>query len=111
EQFEDQVESLIETAADYKCRLIVFPEYFTVQLLTLGDVKRPMPAQIRHLAKSRERYIDMLSRLARKHAIYVVGGSIPVLDEKDEDKVYNLCHFFNPRGEFEVQGKMHMTRF
>ncbi|MDK2972365.1 MAG: hypothetical protein PWP23_2120 [Candidatus Sumerlaeota bacterium] len=111
EQFEDQVQALIETASDYKCRLIVFPEYFTVQLLTLGDVKRPMPEQIRYLARSRERYIDMLSRLSKRFGIYVAGGTIPVLDEKDPEKVYNLCHFFNPKGEFQVQGKMHMTRF
>jgi predicted amidohydrolase len=37
EQFRDQVTGLVETAADYKCQLLVFPEYFTVQLLTLGD--------------------------------------------------------------------------
>lgn len=36
DQFRDQVEALVETAADYKCHLLVFPEYFTVQLLTLG---------------------------------------------------------------------------
>lgn len=28
EQFQEQVAGLIETAADYKCHLIVFPEYF-----------------------------------------------------------------------------------
>ena len=38
EQFEAQVTGLVETAADYKCRLVLFPEYFTLQLLTLGDV-------------------------------------------------------------------------
>ena len=37
EQFEEQVTALVETAADYKCHLLVFPEYFTVQLLTLGQ--------------------------------------------------------------------------
>ncbi|MGE5216006.1 MAG: nitrilase-related carbon-nitrogen hydrolase [Chloroflexota bacterium] len=31
-QFRDQVDALVETAADYDCDLIVFPEYFTVQL-------------------------------------------------------------------------------
>ena len=46
-QFEDQVTALVETAVDYKCRLIVFPEYFTTQLLTLGDVRRPIREQIR----------------------------------------------------------------
>ena len=37
ERFADQVQALVATAADYKARLVVFPEYFTVQLLTLGE--------------------------------------------------------------------------
>jgi len=27
QQFEDQIEGLVSTAADYKCQLMVFPEY------------------------------------------------------------------------------------
>ena len=39
DEFCDQVVGLVETAADYDARLVVFPEYFTLQLLTLNDVK------------------------------------------------------------------------
>ena len=35
-EFAEQVSALVSTAADYKARLVVFPEYFTVQLLTLA---------------------------------------------------------------------------
>ena len=109
EQFEDQVSSLVETASDYKCKLVVFPEYFTIQLLTLGDVKRPIRDQIQWLALQRPRYIDLFIRLAQKHKLYIVGGTIPSLDE--DGQIYNDCYFFNPEGRFEVQGKIHMTRF
>jgi predicted amidohydrolase len=51
EQFRDQVTALVETAADYKVHLLVFPEYFTVQLLTLGDVTKPIREQVRDLAR------------------------------------------------------------
>jgi predicted amidohydrolase len=47
--FQAQVEGLVETAADYRCHLLVFPEYFTTQLLTLGNVRRPIDQQIRDL--------------------------------------------------------------
>lgn len=50
EAFRAQVEGLIDTAADYKCRLIVFPEDFTLQLLTLSDIRRPIPEQVAGLA-------------------------------------------------------------
>jgi predicted amidohydrolase len=110
DQFRDQVSALVDTAVDYKCHLIVFPEYFTVQLLTLGNVRRPIREQIVDLARSVPRYVELFSQLAREHKIYIVAGTIPVLDETT-DKLHNESHFFSPSGEYSVQGKMHMTRF
>jgi len=110
EDFQAQVEALVETAADYGCHLAVFPEYFTVQLLTLGNVKRPIDVQIRDLAGQLPRYLELMSGLARTHGLYVVGGSIPVVDDESET-VYNQSYFFAPSGEHGMQGKLHMTRF
>jgi len=109
EEFEDQVEALVDTAVDNKCQLLVFPEYFSVQLLTLGDVKRPMPAQVRDLARQVPRFVEMMSRLARSRRIYLVGGTIPVLE--NGGTVHNECFVFGPDGDHRVQGKLHMTRF
>ena len=109
EQFEEQVTALVETARDYKCRLLVFPEYFTVQLLTLSNTRRPVDVQIRHLARFVPQFVEMMSKLARRFGLYIVAGSIPTLGEGDE--VYNDAFVFSPRGEHGVQGKMHMTRF
>jgi predicted amidohydrolase len=110
DQFRDQVEALVETAEDYKCHLMVFPEYFTIQLLTLGNVKRPIHEQVRDLAHQVPRYIEMISDLARKNHLYILGGTIPVKDDSG-DGVYNDAFFFSPSGNFGVQGKLHMTRF
>lgn len=110
EQFRDQVESLVETAADYKCHLLAFPEYFTAQLLTLGNVKRPMREQVRALAEQVPRFIEMMSELAKRSRLYIAAGTIPVRGEQ-EDIVHNQCFFFGPGGNYGVQGKLHMTRF
>ncbi len=110
EQFRDQVEGLVQTAADYKCHLIVFPEYFTVQLLTLGQIKRPIHEQIRDLAKQVPRFVETMAGLARANKIHIVAGTIPAREDGDE-RVYNECFFFSPTGSFGVQGKTHMTRF
>lgn len=110
DQFRDQVSALVDTAIDYKCHLIVFPEYFTVQLLTLGNVRRPIREQIADLARAVPRYVELFAELAHAHKIYIVAGTIPVLDEAT-DKLYNESHFFSPSGAYGVQGKMHMTRF
>jgi len=110
ERFSEQVEALVDTAADYKCDLVVFPEYFTVQLLTLGDVRRPMPEQVRDLANQVPRYIELMSKVARKHGVYVAGGTIPAA-MNGTDAIHNHGFLFSPSGEYGVQGKLHMTRF
>jgi len=110
EQFRDQVVGLVETALDYKCHLVVFPEYFTVQLLTLGDLKRPINLQIRDLAKQVPRFVEFMGGLARKDHLYIVAGTIPVMDD-GADTVFNQCFFFGPDGNHGIQRKLHMTRF
>ena len=112
EEFEAQVEGLVDTASDYGCRLLVFPEYFTCQLLTTLE-KRDVPfdRQVRHLAKLEGRIVEMFQRLAKKSGMYIVGGTLPAVDPPDEETLYNECYVYAPSGEWEVQGKLHMTRF
>ncbi|MCC6140588.1 MAG: carbon-nitrogen hydrolase family protein [Nitrospira sp.] len=110
EQFRDQVQALVETAADYKAQLLVFPEYFTVQLLTLGNVKRPIREQVRDLAQQAERFSTLMEDLAKRHRLYIIAGTIPVMAD-GADRVYNESFFFSPTGTRGVQGKLHMTRF
>ena len=109
DRFRDQVVSLVETAADYKSRLIVFPEYFTCQLLTLGDTKQPITEQVRRLSDQVPRYRELFCELARQRGVYIVGGSIPVAG--DGDALYNVSHVFAPNGEVGTQAKLHMTRW
>ncbi len=111
DQFRDQVQGLVETAADYKAKLVVFPEYFTVQLLTLGNVKRPIHTQVRDLAQQADRFATLMGDLSRKHGLYIVAGTIPVSDSESPHIIYNECYFFSPNGKVGVQGKLHMTRF
>jgi predicted amidohydrolase len=110
DQFREQVEALVETAQDYKCHLLVFPEYFTVQLLTLGDTKRPIHEQLRFLTGQAPNFTRMMHEFAKKFRIYIVAGTIPVI-EKGKKGLFNQCYFFSPSGRFGVQRKLHMTRF
>lgn len=109
DQFEEQVTSMVETAADYKCQLVVFPEYFTIQLLSLGRVKDPIHEQVQWLATQRPKYVELFADLAKKHRLYIVAGSIPSRGE--DGRLHNDSYFFNPEGGSDFQGKIHMTRF
>jgi len=111
EQFAEQVEALVDTAQDYGCRLLVFPEYFSCQLLTVTGTKLPIAEQIRKLATLEERIVELFVRLAKKSGMYIVGGTLPAVDPPDLETVYNECYFYAPNGSWEVQGKLHMTRF
>lgn len=111
EQFADQVESLVWTAKDYHCKLLVFPEYFTAQLLTLNNTKMPIKEQIRHLARYEEQIVELMKRLAKESGLYIVGGTLPAMDPPDDVTVYNECYLYGPGGDWDVQGKLHMTRF
>lgn len=110
-EFRDQVAGLVHTAADYDCDLVVFPEYFTVQLLTLGDVRRPMTEQVRDMARRVDDYTEVFQKLARSSGIHIVAGTIATADPTIEGKVYNDSYFFAPDGTHATQGKMNMTRF
>ena len=110
EQFREQVAGLVETAADYGCKLVLFPEYFTVQLLTLGNVRRPIKEQIRDLAAHSETFVEFMSGLAKQHRLYLLAGTIPVI-EQSSGALHNEAFFFGPDGSVGTQGKLHMTRF
>ncbi len=110
-EFSDQVEGLVSTAADYKCKLIVFPEYFTCQLITLGNLKRPIREQVRHLSTQLPQYIELFQKLSKKYKAYIMAGTIPVADEAEPSKIRNNAYLFGPSGSYDVQSKIHMTRF
>jgi predicted amidohydrolase len=109
ESFAAQVSAVVATAADYKARLVVFPEYFTVQLLTLDDTQKPIREQVRGLASQVPRFVDLMATLARRHGLYVVAGSIP--GRGDNGELHNDSHVFAPSGNHAHQGKLHMTRW
>jgi predicted amidohydrolase len=109
DQFRDQVVGLVETAADYKCQLVVFPEYFSLQLLTLGNIRRPIREQIRDLACQAARVNEEMRILARRFQMYIVAGTVPTIEGKEQ--IFNESFIHGPSGSVGVQGKLHMTRF
>jgi predicted amidohydrolase len=110
-QFAEQVEALVWTAKDYHAKLLVFPEYFTCQMLTLNSTRLGIYDQIRALAGLEERIVELMRRLAQQSGLYIVGGTLPAIDPPDMQTVYNECYLYSPNGDWDVQGKLHMTRF
>ena len=107
EDLEANVDFFAETADSYDCHFLVLPEYFTVQMFsTMPSDIDPIEA-MKSLAGMKDKYISMLKRLAKKHQLYIVGGSTPVL--REDGHLYNVAHFFTPGGKVYTQDKLHIT--
>ena len=111
DDFAQQVEALVETAKDYKIKLLAFPEYFSTQLLTLGNTKRPIAEQVRDLANQEDRIVNFMAELSKKNKMIIVGGTVPGFDDSDKAKILNKSYVFSPGGTIGLQAKLHMTRF
>ena len=88
----DQAGRHIAAAAAAGARLIVLPENFA--LMPLGDAERLAAAE----QDGQGPIQDFLSAQARRHRVWLVGGTIP-LAASSPDRVRAACLLFNDNGE------------
>jgi predicted amidohydrolase/ribosomal protein S18 acetylase RimI-like enzyme len=105
EDFASQVEFFVHSAKDYKAHFLLFPEFFTMQLLSY--INEPAPAMaVRRLARMAPQYEKLFIRLAQETGIYIIGGTHPIIQR---GKVFNAAHLFTPNGQVFRQKKVHLT--
>ena len=98
-------ERLVAEAAAAGAQLVALPEYFP--LIGAGDADR-LAAREREGTGPIQ---DFLATAARRHGIWLVGGSIPLFAD-DPGKLRNSCLVFDPRGERIVRyDKIHLFGF
>jgi len=105
EEFERQVEFFVDSGGDYRADFVLFPELFTLQLLSLAPGLRPGEAA-RKLAEETPRYLELFGRLAIKYNVNIIGGSQFVLED---GKLFNVAYLFRRNGTIERQFKIHVT--
>jgi len=105
DEFERQVRFFVDTASDYKSDFVVFPELFTLQLLSLLGPTRPGTAA-RELAGFTERYLELFGDLAVRHNTNIIGGSQFALED---GVLYNIAYLFRRDGSIAQQKKIHVT--
>ena len=105
EDFATQVQFFVRSAATYGCQFVLFPEYFTMQLL--GYLTELSPARaVRRLAQLTSEYEDLFQRLAEENRLYIIAGTHPIVQEGE---VFNAAHLFTPNGRVFRQKKVHLT--
>ena len=107
-EFSEQVSAVVRTAADYRCSLLVLPEYYSLQLLATTRGTLSIRERIREVAGRADQVKELFSGLSRETGMYVVGGTMPALEGQ---KLYNEALLATPSGATHTQKKIHMTRF
>ena len=105
DEFAQQCEFFLDTASDYKCDFILFPELFTTQLLSCVEPTRPGQAA-RRLAEFTPQYLDFFTEMAVKYNVNVIGGSQFVVEH---GTLYNTSYLFGRDGSIGKQYKIHIT--
>src|SRR3546814_15961308 len=96
EQFEEQVEYFVDVAADYAADFVVFPELYTLELLSIDKNKLQPEKAILKIADYTNRYIASMEKLAVGYNINIVGGSHPPPAETRD--IRNIAYIFMRHG-------------
>jgi nitrilase len=97
--------ALIAQAAATGARLVALPEYFCL----MGERDTDKVAVREPLGRGPIQ--EFLAQQARQHAIWLVGGTLP-LEAPETDRVYNTTLVFDPHGERVARyDKVHLFRF
>lgn len=112
DEFAEHVAWHVQGAVWQGADFVVFPEYFTSELLTIFPEARTTPHDEagrifdRMGREYKESYLDLFKGIAREKGIYVVGGSL-FYHNADDGRYYNACFIFDPDGRVHEQRKTH----
>lgn len=109
--FAAKVDTIAREAASHGSRLLVLPEYASMELSSLltGPAQHDLAAQLEAMQDLLPEWLELYAAIAKSHGLYVLAPSFP---ECDPDRRYrNRARLFSPAGECAAQDKLNMTRF
>lgn len=107
EEFQSIAEYFIGVAADYNSDFVVFPEFFTMSLLSIINMKLDPIKSLEHLGQFTEPFLKFMQEAAVKHNINIIGGTHMIKDSDGYMK--NVCLVFLRDGAIHKQEKIHPT--
>lgn len=106
EEFAQIVEYYVDVAGDYRADFLLFPELFTMQLLSIeNEVVKPDVA-IENMTKYTERFKTLIQNLSIKYNVNIIAGSHPT---KVDGSVRNISYICLRDGRIYEQSKIHPT--
>ncbi|WP_314588582.1 carbon-nitrogen hydrolase family protein [Paenibacillus terrigena] len=105
QEFADQVEHYVRTADEFNTDFVLFPEFLTTQLMSIGNDKAAA-LTIQELPDYTDAYLSLFTGLAKKYGMHIIGGTHVI---RRNNKLYNVAHLFYPDGRVAEQAKIHIT--
>ncbi|MES1985196.1 MAG: GNAT family N-acetyltransferase [Pseudomonadota bacterium] len=107
DEFIRNIEYFVDVAADYRSDFIIFPELFTLPLLSFETKKLSPMEAIDRLTNYTPRLTKELARMALEYNVNIIGGSHPT--RTDDDDVQNVAYVALRDGSVHSQEKIHPT--
>lgn len=109
--YETKIARWVGDAAANGARLLVFPEYFSMELASLfaPEVHGSLPGQLAALQDLLPKFLALFAAQAREHNVIICAGTFPV--RIGGDVYHNRSYLFHADGRSEYQEKLQMTRF
>ncbi|MBJ6363666.1 carbon-nitrogen hydrolase family protein [Paenibacillus sp. GCM10012307] len=104
-EFRHQVIHYVKNALEYGVQFVLFPEFMTTQLLSIGDESNEA-FPIARLPEFTEAYTTLMSGLAQQYDLYIIGGTHIV---QTGSGLRNTAFLFHPDGRIDTQAKLHLT--
>ncbi|MDX2221286.1 MAG: GNAT family N-acetyltransferase [Rhodospirillaceae bacterium] len=107
EAFIKNVEYFVDVVADYKADFVVFPELFTLQLLSFMKERLSPERSIAELTQFTEPFKDAMTKLAVRYNVNIIGGTHP--SRQPDGDIHNVAYVFLRDGSIYTQEKLHPT--
>ncbi|WP_375290453.1 GNAT family N-acetyltransferase [Qipengyuania sp.] len=101
------VEYFVDVAADYEADFIVFPEMFTLMLLSAEENELTPLEAIERLSDYTPKIRERLSEMALNFNINIIGGSHPT--RLEDGDIHNVAYVCLRDGSIHAQEKIHPT--
>ncbi|MGV2495590.1 GNAT family N-acetyltransferase [Pelagerythrobacter aerophilus] len=106
-EFHRAIEYFVDVASDYESDFIVFPELFTLQLLSFEEKQLSPVEAIERLSEYTPRIKADISDMAMRYNINIVAGSHPT--RMEDGDIHNVAYVCLRDGSVHEQEKIHPT--
>ncbi len=107
EEFKSIISYYVDVAHDYRADFILFPELFTLQLLSIDNQKVRPEQAIERLTEYTDELKHFFSEIAVKYNVNIIAGTHPTKIAKD--CIHNIAYVFLRNGNVYEQAKIHPT--